>query len=71
MNEIWADVEGWWRGEAVQSARHAWCRQYARTAMLWQWHWAKALWQLAREPGSVSPVPDPVPGDDIRRNNIA
>ena len=70
VNEIWADVEGWWRGEAVQSARRVWCRQYARTAVLWQWHWAKALWQVAREPGIVSPIPDPIPGDDIRGNTI-
>ncbi len=71
VNGIWADVEGWWRGEAVQSARRAWCHRYARTATLWQWHWAKALWQLARGPGIAAPIPDPIPGGDIRGSNTA
>ena len=62
VNGIWDDVEGWWRSEAVQSARRAWCHRYARTATLWQWHWAKALWQLSRGPGVVSPIPDPNTG---------
>ena len=55
----------------MEAARRAWCHRYARTATLWQWHWAKALWQLAREPGIAAPIPDPDSGEDIRRSNTA
>lgn len=48
VERVWSDVQGWWRSEKVQMARSAWCRQYARTAPVWWWHWAKALWHLSR-----------------------
>ncbi|MBI5329717.1 MAG: transferase [Betaproteobacteria bacterium] len=30
MARIWDDVEGWWKSEAVQSARRAFCHRYAK-----------------------------------------
>lgn len=32
VNEIWDDVAGWWYSSAVQSARKAFCAQYARAS---------------------------------------
>ena len=30
VNEVWDDVEGWWRGSRVQNARKQFCERYAR-----------------------------------------
>ena len=46
--KIWHDVSEWWRGPRVQSARNAFCRQYAQTDRFWWWQWGKALWNLGK-----------------------
>ena len=32
INEVWDDVEKWWRSREVQQAREMFCSQYARTS---------------------------------------
>lgn len=32
VNEIWSDVESWWRSPVIQIAREKFCYQYARTS---------------------------------------
>lgn len=32
INDIWDNVEAWWRQESVQAARREFCNQYARTS---------------------------------------
>ena len=48
VNEIWGDVEGWWRQSHIQKAREEWCWQYARTSKNWRWEWIKTLWKLGK-----------------------
>lgn len=46
VNAVWGGVEGWWSTSAVQEARRAWCRQYARTSPVWWLHWALAMLRI-------------------------
>ena len=46
VNRIWADVPSWWQSDGVQSARRAWCREYARASRWWWWEWLKTLPRL-------------------------
>jgi len=32
INEVWEDVENWWKSIEVQNAREVFCREYARTS---------------------------------------
>lgn len=32
VNEVWDDVDGWWGGSEIQSARRQFCERYARTS---------------------------------------
>lgn len=43
VNQIWDDVEGWWKQPKVQKARKEWAWQYARTSKYWRWEWIKFL----------------------------
>lgn len=46
INEIWGDVDTWWRSRDVQAARKEFCRYYARTSRIWWWHWLKTLTRI-------------------------
>ncbi len=46
VNEIWDNVETWWRQSDVQNARKEFCYHYARTSRFWWWEWSKTLWRL-------------------------
>ncbi len=45
INEIWNDIEGWWRQPSVQGARKEWSWQYARTNKRWRREWIKEIWK--------------------------
>lgn len=32
VNQVWDDVENWWKSREVQNARENFCHQYARTS---------------------------------------
>ena len=46
VNEIWDNVEEWWKQPKVQRARKNWAWQYARTSKHWRWEWIKFLWKI-------------------------
>lgn len=46
VNEIWADVQSWWNGQAIQSARQRWATAYALTDRKWRKTWLNTLWRL-------------------------
>ena len=46
LNEIWDDVDDWWRDPATRAAREAFVDRFARTSPIWWWHWTKAVWQI-------------------------
>jgi putative transferase (TIGR04331 family) len=48
INIIWDDVEGWWNRKNVKDARQEWADNLAKTSPFWWWHWAVAVWKLAR-----------------------
>jgi putative transferase (TIGR04331 family) len=50
INDVWADVTGWWQTPAVQNARRVWCAQFAQSSRWWRWHWIKALWKISVRP---------------------
>jgi putative transferase (TIGR04331 family) len=33
VNEVWNDVDGWWKQSKVQDARKRFCEQYARQSL--------------------------------------
>ncbi len=43
VNELWDDVEGWWRRPDIQAARDDFCRHHARSSRWWWWPWMKTL----------------------------
>lgn len=46
VNEIWDDLEEWWKQPELQKARKEWAWQYARTSKHWRRDWIKAIWNL-------------------------
>jgi|GEM_PF-5750521 len=46
VEEIWPDVEGWWRRPELQALRQEFIRQHARTSRWWLVHWLGKLWNL-------------------------
>ena len=43
VNEIWEDVERWWRRPSVQTAKDDFCRHFARTSRNWRSDWSSWL----------------------------
>lgn len=43
VNEIWADVDGWWHSSRVRSAKDFFCSRFARSGNGWRREWANAL----------------------------
>ena len=46
VNEIWDDIEYWWKQPAIQEATKNWAWEYARTSTNWRKEWIKAIWEL-------------------------
>jgi putative transferase (TIGR04331 family) len=46
LNLIIDDLEDWWAGEEVQTARRSWADQFARTSKNWWRDWAMAMAKL-------------------------
>lgn len=54
INEIWDDVQGWWRLLEVQKAKDEFCRQFARTSKNWRKEWLDFLKGLRDNPENSS-----------------
>jgi len=46
VNQIWDNMENWWKGHDIQEARAAWCHEYARAERFWWWPWIRTLWKI-------------------------
>lgn len=46
VNNVWDNVEIWWKQRDVQEARAGFCNHYASTAKNWRLFWAKELKKL-------------------------
>ena len=45
-NEVWENIDDWWKNRKLQKARRDWVWNYARTNKHWRRDWIKIIWDL-------------------------